>query len=273
MLPDEDAVDFSDIEVSDEEGQPAPDVPGSAAVTRDVAFGQEAPVSGATASPAAHEGAQASLPSSAAPLIPAPPAAEPDAAGAAGAATAPETAADAPLVSLETYLELADEQAALEAPDAQPLPAAELPQAEPPAFEAPPAPPPVLHSAGVVSMAHDDAAEAIMRDVYGIEVPAAQQGRVVMDVVSFSESLMPREWFPRQRLAACTPPDRRALVCSRIIEPRTAGPAAMHTVFCPLRGICTNTDGAPVFVRGPCLRETRGGMSVVSVRAAASAPS
>lgn len=218
IKPGADAIDFEDIsDVSDEE-------PGGAA-----AVGQQAPA--VQLGPAATPG----QPDTAAvPGLPAP---------GIGVAALPQSGASTPLsvlspapasapgevvavstgdaqddyMSLQTYLELADEQAALEQPQTAPpgeLPAAMLPSADPDAAEATekPPPPPLLHSAGLVSMAHDEYAETVMRDTYGVVMPAAEQANVVMDIVSFSESLLPREWFPRPRLATRDPPDRRALV-------------------------------------------------------------
>ena len=210
---DADAIDFSDIsDVSDEE-------PVAGAVSQQGPAGSPRPEHAAVEISAPPSGASGAAPAT---LVP-------------GEVVAVATgAAQDDFMSLQTYLELADEQAALEQPQAAPageLPAAMLPSADPDAAEAAekPAAPPLLHSAGLVSMAHDEVAETIMRDTYGVVMPAAEQARVVMDIVSFSESLLPREWFPRPRLAARDPPDRRALVRARaaaaavimlIVQPR-----------------------------------------------------
>jgi hypothetical protein len=196
VLPADEAKDFSDIsDFSDEEATPYTSTP---AVTTP----PQQP------NPASHDE----------PL--------PTASAATTEPTQRQETADASLISLEEYLALADEQATAEAqPGSAPPPATAelLPSAEqpPPAtFELLPSGeslakhPPLLHSAGLVSVEQDEIAEAIMRETYGIRVPAADQGRVVVDIVSFSESLVPREWFPRPRLAVLEAPDRHALVCS-----------------------------------------------------------
>jgi hypothetical protein len=193
VLPDDDAKDFSDIsDFSEDEVPPGLFAPKSTQSPPGSAFGpQPSPTL-----PAPQDGSML-------PIITAEAAQDSEVAQ-------PQAAADSSLISLTEYLALADEQAELEAlHSSQQLAASELlPSAEPLAAQ-----PPLLHSAGLISLEHDEIAEAIMRDTYGIKVPQAEQARVVVDIVSFSESLVPREWFPQPRLAMVDPPDRHALVC------------------------------------------------------------
>jgi hypothetical protein len=69
-----------------------------------------------------------------------------------------------------------------------------------------------IHTAGIVSVEHDMFAENIMRETYGVHVPPEDKERVVIDVISFTDTMVPMEWFPKPRMAQRVPANRRMLV-------------------------------------------------------------
>lgn len=106
----------------------------------------------------------------------------------------PETdATDPSLMPLSEYFQLAEEVA-----NSDPTTAGQLRTQ--------------MHTAGVVSVEHDMFAENIMRETYGVHVPPDEKERVVIDVLSFTDTMVPMEWFPKPRLAQLAPANRRALV-------------------------------------------------------------
>ena len=206
---DADALDFSDIELSDEDDAQPSTAAQPAAAPAPAAMppaATEAAVPPAATPQPAHTHAPArpsplsrapELGFAAAAAIPAPAGAQ---AAAAPAAEAPATAADPDLMSLAEYQQLADEQLVHEGLDVDESQG------------------PVIRTSGAIAVEHDIFAKGVMRDSYGVTVADEEAKRVLIDVISFSETLTPAEWFPRPPMAQRMPSNRRLLVRYRLLD-------------------------------------------------------
>jgi hypothetical protein len=195
---DADAVDFSDISDDEEHGAaaetaeqapaqlPAPGAPAASLPTGEP--GQPSAGPGETIAPV--EAAPAAS------AVPAAPVSGPGPAANSAALPAADVVADPsalPLMPLEEYLQLADEDA-VRKPDPD---------------EA--ARPPLL-TVGAIAITCDIFADAIMRETYGVGVADDMKGKTVIDVVSFSDTLVLPGDFDQPQICQKAPVERRALV-------------------------------------------------------------